>query len=315
MRKARVLLVDDSRTLRRLVKLSLDESGEFEEVLEAEDGETALRLMEQGRADVVVCDVFMPRMGGVELLAKRKLSADLSAIPVIMLTGAADTERKVELLEQGASDYVTKPFDPRELLARVQVHLRVRLLQEELRKSNDRLRKISCTDPLLDIYNRRHLDGILAAEVSRAQRYGVLLSVVLVDVDHFKSVNDRHGHGAGDRVLRGLSQTLVSSVRTADVVTRYGGEEFAIVLAGTGIAGAYTLSERLRAAVEQLEVPVEDDVLRVTASFGVSEVHRPTDSPAELLQRADEALYTAKHRGRNRVCLWSPAIAAQSASD
>ncbi len=315
MRKARVLLVDDSRTLRHAVKFALEASDEFEEILEAEDGETALRIMAQGRPDVVVCDVFMPRMDGVQLLELRGRSAALASIPVIMLTGAADTDRKVELLERGASDYVTKPFDSRELLARVLVHVRVRILQEELKKSNDRLRKLSCTDPLLEIFNRRHFDSVIESEVSRAKRYGGPLSVVLVDIDHFKLVNDTYGHDVGDRVLKELSRTLASRVRTADVVTRFGGEEFALVLVGTGVAGAYTLCERLRQAVEQLEVPHGDQTLRITASFGIAEANRSADSPAELVKRADEALYTAKRRGRNRVCVWTPETTSPSTAD
>lgn len=316
MRKARALVVDDSRAMRGLLKRVLEDSGEFESVLEAEDGELALRLMREREPDVVICDVVMPKMGGARMLELRAAIPSLASIPVIMLTASDELERKVDLLDRGAADYVTKPFDPRELLARVRVHMRVRLLQEELRRSNDRLRKLACTDPLLDIFNRRHFDDVVDTEVARVRRYGGELSVVLLDIDHFKTVNDRFGHDAGDAVLRRVARAMSDAVRRSDVVARYGGEEFVLILSATGGHGACTLAERVRTAIQDLEIAIDSVTnIRVTVSLGVAEMLGAADSTAEMLKRADEALYAAKRSGRNRVCSWSSELRAQARPD
>jgi diguanylate cyclase (GGDEF)-like protein len=230
-----------------------------------------------------------------------------------MLTSADDTNRKVEILERGAADYVTKPFHPRELLARVRTLCRQRVLQEELEIANLKLYELSCTDALTAVFNRRHFNSTLEAEVSRHQRYGTPVSLILVDVDHFKSVNDRFGHTVGDAVLREIADTLRLVVRKADVVARYGGEELAVILSNTGEAGAVILAERLRSAIERLEHhDHEGHPFRTTASFGVAALEQGETgiSTEALLGRADEALYVSKKTGRNRVAVWNERPAA-----
>lgn len=302
--------MDDSTPERAAVVETLKQSGDLDEVIEAEDGLVALRLMAEKKPDLVVCDLVMPGCDGLQLLRLKAAKPELAGIPVLILTADAEHERKVELFERGASDYVRKPFDPRELVARVRVHLRLKLLTEDLEAANEKLYKLSCTDPLTDLFNRRHFNNVLDVEVARVVRYGTPLSLVLADIDHFKRVNDELGHVAGDEVLRQVSKTLSTLVRKADVVARYGGEEIALVLTNTGPAGALVLAERLRAAVEGLKVTAAGATVRVTASFGIAVAEPKGDvtNAATLVRRADKALYAAKRRGRNGVVMWGPEL-------
>ncbi|MCC6897490.1 MAG: diguanylate cyclase [Polyangiaceae bacterium] len=313
MPRGRALVVDDSAPVRAAVAETLRQSGDLEEVLEAEDGLAALRIMAEAKPDIVICDLVMPGCDGIQLLRLRSAKPELTGIPVLILTADTELDRKVELFDRGATDYVCKPFDPRELVARVRVHLRLKLMAEDLAAANEKLVRLSCTDPLTDLFNRRHFNNVIDVEVARLVRYGIPLALILADIDHFKRVNDEHGHQVGDEVLRSVATTLMRSVRKADVVARYGGEEIAIVLTNTGTAGAFVLAERLRAAVERSEVRSGDRAVRCTASFGVAAADGPGDvaSAASLVGRADAALYAAKHAGRNRVVMWSAELEEQ----
>lgn len=313
MPRGRALVVDDSAPVRAAVAETLRQSGDLEEVLEAEDGLAALRIMAEAKPDIVICDLVMPGCDGMQLLRLRSAKPELTGIPVLILTADTELDRKVELFDRGATDYVCKPFDPRELVARVRVHLRLKLMAEDLAAANEKLVRLSCTDPLTDLFNRRHFNNVIDVEVARLVRYGIPLALILADVDHFKRVNDDHGHQVGDEVLRSVATTLMRSVRKADVVARYGGEEIAIVLTNTGTAGAFVLAERLRAAVERSEVRSGDRAVRCTASFGVAAADGPGDvaSASSLVGRADAALYAAKHAGRNRVVMWSAELEEQ----
>ncbi|MBI3204736.1 MAG: diguanylate cyclase [Myxococcales bacterium] len=313
MPRGRALVVDDSAPVRAAVAETLRQSGDLEEVLEAADGLAALRIMAEAKPDIVICDLVMPGCDGMQLLRLRSAKPELTGIPVLILTADTELDRKVELFDRGATDYVCKPFDPRELVARVRVHLRLKLMAEDLAAANEKLVRLSCTDPLTDLFNRRHFNNVIDVEVARLVRYGIPLALILADVDYFKRVNDEHGHQVGDEVLRSVGTTLVRSVRKADVVARYGGEEIAIVLTNTGTAGAFVLAERLRAAVERSEVRSGDRAVRCTASFGVAAADGPGDvaSASTLVARADAALYAAKHAGRNRVVMWSVELEEQ----
>lgn len=309
MSRGRVLVVDDSAPERAAVAETLRQWGELEEVLEAEDGLGALRMMAEKRPDLVVCDLVMPDCDGMQFLRLRAAKPELASVPVLILTSDSEVERKVELFERGASDYVKKPFDPRELVARVRVHLRLTLLTEDLEAANEKLYKLSCTDPLTDIFNRRHFNNVLRIEVARVIRYGAPVSLVICDIDHFKRLNDALGLLAGDGVLRGLASIVTSNVRKADLVARYGGEEIAVALSTTGKAGAAVLAERLRAAIEKADLTGNGSA-RITASFGVASAEPKGDvtSSTQLLHRAERALHAAKRRGRNRVVVWGPEL-------
>ncbi len=303
-----MLIIDDSATMRREVATALLRSGEYAVADECDNGFAALKAMTDLRPDIVICDVEMPHCDGPTLLRLRASRPELADIPFLMLTSADESDRKADLLEAGAADYVTKPFHERELLARVRIHYRLRTAQEELKVANERLYELACTDSLTGIYNRRHLDRILEQEIPRHVRYGMPFSAMLVDVDHFKRVNDTYGHVVGDQVLKAIATTLNRLVRRADVVCRYGGEEMCVVLPSTGAAGAMILGERLRDAVEKLShQDLDGQPFRVTASFGVAaaESRDPQLDAKKLLARADQALYAAKSGGRNRVKLWS----------
>jgi two-component system, cell cycle response regulator len=313
VRRGRILIVDDSVGVRREIVQALSSTDEFEIPRECEEGFGALKVLGDFKPDVVICDLVMPGLDGVGFLRLKAARPDVVHVPVLMLTSADDTNRKVELLERGAADYVTKPFHPRELLARVRTLYRQRVLQEELEIANLKLYELSCTDALTSVFNRRHFNSTLEAEVSRHQRYGTPVSLILVDVDHFKSVNDRFGHAVGDSVLRDIADTLRRVVRKADVVARYGGEELAVILTNTGEGGALILAERLRSAVERLDHrDQEGRSFRTTASFGLASLEQGGESTSTdaILGRADEALYVSKKTGRNRVAVWKQQTAA-----
>jgi two-component system cell cycle response regulator len=304
------LLVDDSPTIRNQIRGVLESIGEFERFLEADDGLQAFKLLCEQKPSIVLCDLVMPRFDGLKFLALRATRSDVSHIPVIMLTAEQDSERKAEILDRGASDYVTKPFNEKELIARVRVHHRVKVLQDELREANVRLEALAVTDGLTGLLNRRAFDKLLVSEVQRSLRYKVPIVVLLLDIDHFKHVNDNYGHPMGDQVLRNVSRVISAAVRATDFVARFGGEEIAVILTQTPLEGAVDVAERLRAQIEATAHEHQGKALFKTASFGLAAYDGSGDSihPEGLLERADQALYAAKHGGRNRVVTWHPGL-------
>src|SRR6185369_1835084 len=213
-------------------------------------------------------------------------------IPVIMLTGHGDRSLKIKLLGNGASDYVTKPFDAGELIARVKIHLKIKSLQDELKKSNDRLLELSNTDPLTHIFNRRYLMDMLEKEMQRAIRTGSQLSLVMVDIDHFKKINDTYGHQNGDSVLVAVADSLRSGLRTYDFAARYGGEEFVLILPETPHESALLVAERLRESIQSLVYSGALDGLKTTVSMGVATFpHDTIPSIPVLIKEADNAMY------------------------
>ena len=304
---ARVLLVDDSATLRTQLRLILEPALEAAEFLEAGDGLQGFKLLAEQRPDLVVCDLVMPVFDGLKFLSLRATRPEFSQIPVIMLTAEDDLNRKVEVLDRGASDYVTKPFNDKELVARVRVHYRVKTLQDQLREANTRLETLAMTDGLTGLFNRRYFDDMLLAEVRRTLRYKNPVSIILIDMDHFKDVNDTYGHPMGDEVLRNVGRTIAAKVRTTDVAARYGGEELAVILPETGEEGGAELAERLRKMIADIVHAHGGKTIRKTASLGVStfDGSDPPLGPDDLVRRADQALYEAKQAGRNRVVVWN----------
>ena len=299
----RILIVDDDPLIRREIRSVLVTDGQFASFHEAEDGLSALKLLLDHPVDLVVCDLVMPGYDGLKFLSLKASRKELESVPVIILTAEDDAERKAELLARGASDYVTKPFHEKELLARVRIHHKLKVLQDELREKNELLEQLSVTDPLTGLFNRRHLMSKLEKELARMDRYRHPLSVVMIDLDHFKQVNDQYGHAMGDEVLRNVGRLLREEVRTTDVAARYGGEEMTLLLAHTDLAGAQTMAENLRQKIEKFEHKAFGAALKRTASFGVAACLPGEDLPSALglLQSADAALYRAKKNGRNRV--------------
>jgi two-component system cell cycle response regulator len=292
-----VLVADDSRVVRVMLRRQLEARGL--RVEEAEDGHQAVRLCRMLRPDIVLLDVEMPGLDGYTVLRILREDAELSDIPVVFLTAHAETEDVVRGLQLGAHDYLRKPFEPSELIARVSAALRVKSLQDELRRRNAELETVTRTDALTGICNRRHLEERLQGVLAAARRHRQPAAVLMIDVDHFKRVNDTLGHAGGDAVLRQVAQRLHQRVRLEDVVGRWGGEEFVVLSGATDASAAEVLAGRLLAAVSSTPFAIEgaDDVT-VTVSIGCA---AGTDDAEALLRRADAALYEAKSEGRNRV--------------
>jgi two-component system, cell cycle response regulator len=275
-----VVVAEDSLVVRAVLVEQLLSRGY--RVIEAGDGEQALAACHRERPDVVLLDVEVPHLDGHAVLARIKADSRLADIPVVFVTSRVTTDDVVEGLRLGAHDYLRKPFEPSELLARVHAAVRSKALQDELRLRNAELEQASRTDALTGLSNRRHLEE----QLQRLAAEGDRLSVLLCDIDRFKQVNDTRGHAAGDQVLR-------------VVAGRWGGEEFLVVLPGTGGAGAAALGERTRLAVAAAPVPLADEPVAVTTSVGVA--NGVEDGWVGLVRRADTGLYAAKESGRDRV--------------
>lgn len=297
-----ILVIDDSRVARQLIVDTLRESGLCETFYEAANGREGFEQLCAQPVDVVLCDLEMPGSDGFSFLALIGAREELRDIPVIMLTGHECSDKKVRGLEKGASDYVTKPFEAAELIARVKVQLKIKALQDSLRESNRQLERLSLTDHLTGLANRRHFTTTLEREFGHSQRTGVPLALVLLDIDHFKKINDTFGHQQGDEVLAALAGLLQRSLRPYDLAARYGGEEFALILPETGLPLACQVAARLREEVERLAFGGVLEKLRLTASFGVAGHPGGSVTSAErLFAAADAALYRAKQGGRNLV--------------
>jgi two-component system cell cycle response regulator len=317
----KVLVVDDDRASAAHVLATLASEGYT--LLEAHNGAQALSVLRAQRPDLLVMDVEMPGLGGVEvcrIIKANQGEEGFGFVPIILVT-ARQGSRKVEGLELGADDYLVKPFVPEELCARVKSMLRLKALQDalveknreleeanrELDRKREELLALSRTDSLTGLANRRHFEERLAQEVARADRYSTPLSCVLLDVDHFKRLNDTFGHPFGDEVLRQVSQAARGVLREVDVLARYGGEELVALLPQTGPQEALAVAERVRQSVEALVLPYrstsgELTQVRCTASLGVATLPLAgLTSATRLLQAADTALYAAKQAGRNRV--------------
>ena len=299
---ATLLIVDDARTNRQYVADLVTERQLAQSCVFAEDGLAAFKLLRTTKVDLVVCDLDMPRCDGLKFLRLKATDPAFASIPVIVLTGAEDVARKVQALTTGASDYVIKPFEPNELAARIGVHLKLRKLQAELVRTNSELQRLTQIDPLTDVANRRHLTEKLEEEYLRARRYDRPLSVALLDIDHFKRINDTHGHPAGDHALIEVAKIIKSTLRCHDFVARYGGEEFAMLLPETSADRAIMALERVRSAIERADIRYGDQRLELTVSLGMAAFpHELVARASDFISLADAALYDAKRSGRNRV--------------
>ena len=297
-----ILIIDDSDAVRDQITQTLSNVSLFNKYHHACDGIEGFKTLLKVPVELILCDLEMPRMDGFKFLSMLSTREELKDIPVILLTGREDRELKIRGLELGASDYVTKPFDPGELVARVKVQMKIKGLQDELKKSNELLKELSNTDPLTRLYNRRYLMEILDREFQRSHRKRGNLSLVLLDIDHFKKINDSYGHQEGDVVLAGVAETTRAVLRRYDIAARYGGEEFIRVLPETPADEAYAVAARLREAVQEMTFPRPMENLTVTISLGVATYpSERIDCIDSLIRQADEALYRAKQTGRNRV--------------
>jgi diguanylate cyclase (GGDEF)-like protein len=291
----KILVAEDSLVVRTVVCDQLEDEGY--EVVEAADGETALVIAADERPDAILLDIEMPGLDGHQVLSRLKADGNLGDIPVVFLTGRTGTDDMVAGLRAGAHDYLRKPFETAELLARVGGAVRIKRLQDELRIRNEELDRLSRVDGLTGLYNRRHIDEQLQNEIATAERHNQPLAVLLLDIDHFKQVNDVEGHPAGDQVLRLFASRLTAVTRAGDVVGRWGGEEFIVIAPHTDLDGAFGLGERIRAAIADEAMDLGDHSISVTVSIGCG----IGIEGGNLVGRADAALYRSKDDGRNRV--------------
>ena len=293
-----IVVADDSPTIRAVLCSGLRQAGY--DVREAADGEQALERIRELRPQLALLDIEMPGMDGREVLRRAKQDPETARIPIIFLTARVEAADVVSSLAEGAYDYLRKPVEQTELIARVHAALRTKQLEDELLRRNEELDRLASTDHLTGVYNRRVMGEELTRQVARAKRHGRPFAVVVLDVDHFKAVNDTHGHEAGDAVLVTLTRRVQTRLRAGDLIGRWGGEEFLVVAPEIGLDGAMTLAEDLRATVAAEPVEASGTTIDVTVSAGVATWADETE--AEIVGRADTALYEAKAAGRNRVC-------------
>ena len=300
MGKFTVAIVDDDAAIRRLVKLFLHRAGY--DTIECMTGEEARKELLERSWDIAVLDRKLPDMDGLRLAQEIKARSETRARYIVMLTGEDEQADKIEGLEMGADDYITKPFQYPELLARIRAGKRIVDLQNELLESNRRLELLSITDGLTKLHNHRHFQDELARAFDEAQRYQRPLSLAMIDIDFFKKFNDTYGHAAGDDVLKQVAQIYRSSVRSTDLVARYGGEEFAVMMPETALEDAITFAEKIRHVIETTPLKTQAGEVHATVSLGVASIPLSRiNSAKELIVAADKALYRAKRNGRNQV--------------
>jgi len=310
----KILVVDDSSIERRFLERYLGKQGH--QVLCAENGSLGVAAYAEAQPDLVLLDMSMPDMDGREVVRQLRAQSD-EWVPIIFLSGMTRTEDIEEALDAGGDDYLTKPFQPKILDAKIRSMQRIAAMREKLVESNRKLTSLAELDGLTGLPNRRRLDQKLGDELARCARNQAPLSAIMIDIDHFKRFNDTHGHLAGDECLRQVAVSLAAELRRpADLVGRYGGEEFCAVLPETPAAGASSMAEQMRARVSQLKLQTPGGPARVTVSLGVATlVPKVGDNAATIITPADTALYTAKGDGRNLVRVAQGVPARQKGRD
>ena len=303
----RILVVDDVPDNVEILDARLSSRGYAVET--AATGEEALEKVQAQPPHLILLDVMMPGMDGHQVARRIKDDEALPFIPIILVTALNEAEDVVQGLESGADDYISKPYNFRELEARVRAMLRIKFLQDELdqknqelEEANKRLKKLSITDGLTELFNHRHVHQLLRDEFERSRRTGESIAVAMMDLDRFKAVNDTYGHPTGDVILYETARIIRDTAREIDMPGRYGGEEFIAILPDTDEEAAGAFAERVRHAVEAHLFRDGETEVRMTVSCGVASFPAEgVDSPEALLKAADEALYQAKNGGRNQV--------------
>jgi two-component system, cell cycle response regulator len=297
--KFKIVVADDSRVYRAIVESVLVRKGY--EVVFARNGLEALEAVSEHLPFLVITDWEMPDMTGIELCHQIRLEQE-SYTYIILLTSNTDKDQVIEGLAAGADDYLTKPFHSGELVARVGVGRRVADLHRQIQKKNALLQELALTDPLTGLPNRRAIEDWTTREINGAARHGFSFWIAVADLDHFKSINDQHGHDAGDVVLKRFAELLRANTRSSNMCGRTGGEEFVLGVTHVDKDGIQIAVERIRQQFEAEKFRFGNRVMGVTASFGIAGFQgKKAPKFDELLRNADEALYTAKRGGRNRV--------------
>lgn len=301
----KILIVEDEAINRKLVKNSLQKEGY--EIIEAEDGLTAWELFQQEPFQFIITDWMMPKLSGPELVQRIRESGKKSYTYIIMLTAMNNEDNVVLGLESGADEYLTKPVHSRELVARVASGVRILKLEEQLMLARQQMETLAMYDGLTNLLNRRAIEEFGEGELNKAIRKDLPFCIILLDIDYFKSVNDQHGHKAGDVVLKQVAKILSGEIRDYDRVGRWGGEEFILILPETHIREALIVAERMRSRIADTQISLENEAsISVHISLGVACTNKQKNSLSTLIDRADQALYQAKQNGRNQVCVFKP---------
>lgn len=305
----KVLLVDDSKQSRLTVKDALRDV--FEEFIEAEDGVSAIKEFVEHKPGFIITDIEMPSIDGYGFMSAIRNMEDGRDVPVIMISGSRDSlKKKLKGFDLGASDFLIKPVVPEELVARVKSLIRVRDLVEELKEKNALLEKLATIDELTGLYNRRYFFKEVKEQMALGLRHHFKIACLLLDIDHFKRVNDTYGHSAGDEVLKKIGRLLKSCTRQGEILARFGGEEFVMCLFNTDSESAFFAAERFRKLVSAYDFssPLCPS-LHITVSIGLAVYPQSKVLTVdELVKAADDALYRSKREGRNMTTLyeWSP---------
>ena len=309
----RVLIVDDDASMRALVRKVLEMVGH--QVLEAGDGRVGMEMALEFQPQLMIVDWVMPEISGLELTRALRQTKIGRGIYILVMTGLEDDDRLIEAFENGVDDFMSKPINPRVLAARLRAGQRVIRLQQELDRdreeirrfaaelavSNRRLQEVALTDSLTGFPNRRYAIERVQQEWSVSSRTRRPLSCMVIDVDQFKSYNDAHGHDVGDAVLKQVAGAIKGALRAQDIVARTGGDEFLVICPDTGLDAALACAERVRFAVESAPLPLSGESLNMSVSIGVATRDTVMGDPDALIKRADQALYLAKNKGRNRI--------------
>ncbi len=311
----KVLLVDDSRQAREAIKEALKDV--FSDFVEADDGLTAIKAFVEEKPGFIITDIEMPSINGYRFVSTIRNMADGKDVPIFMLSGTDDSlKKKLLSFNLGASDFLIKPFDSEELVARVHSLLRVRNLMNELKEKNALLEKLAVTDELTGLNNRRHFFETVKEQMALGLRHNFKVACLIMDIDHFKKINDTFGHMTGDEVLRKIGGLLAACKREGELLARFGGEEFIMCLFNTDSESALAGAQRFRNLVKSYEIPAPDGKhLNITVSIGLAIYPQGSIKTIdELIRAADEALYEAKTAGRDRVTLFEFGMHANEAS-
>jgi len=314
---ASILAIDDQPANLVLLQRILTSCG-YHVCLET-SGVAAIAMAEKNPPDLILLDISLPEMDGYDVCLKFKESESLKKVPIIFVSALSDVLDKVKAFSVGGIDYITKPFDFEEVVARVQTHLKIRGLQTQLEEKTARLeaeitrrinaeeelKRLASLDSLTGIYNRRAFFELAENELARSLRYDSSITFLMMDIDHFKIVNDTFGHLVGDQVLIAFAQLCKNHLRSFDLLARYGGEEFITLLPGTNLSEGKAIAERIRILAEAMKFPFKKSTLSITLSIGVVELKEGHPvSLSVLIEQADQALYQAKQLGRNQVSCW-----------
>jgi two-component system cell cycle response regulator len=300
VRDGRILVVDTRRSSCDRVQAAL---GAVHRVDTETDPQKALFKAAEGDYELAIVSLNLEGFDGLRLCSQLRSLERTRHVPILVLADPDDNARLLRGLDLGVNDYVVRPIDKNELFARVRTQIRRQRYTARLRDTFHHSVELAITDPLTNLHNRRYMENHLGLLVAKAQRKCGQLSLLIIDIDYFKAINDTHGHDAGDDVLRNFSERLRKNVRGIDLVCRYGGEEFVVVLPDTSLSVASVIGERLRTRIAGDGFPIDDgqQAINVTISVGIAALESPDDTPETLIKRADRALYSAKRDGRNRV--------------